>query len=171
MNYDSIDEEGIVRRLRQTLHAPLSPAKLPSVTGNNDRPADGELREDFELLQASCDIYNVPLTSARKFGAVIIAVKGLLRKLLRPSLEQQIIYNGANTRILQGLDRQQQQLQKDLQADLTNRFAEALELINAQADRIAKLEAEVERLQGMQQPTLKGVDRSASDRLSWVERQ
>lgn len=171
MNYDRIDEEGIVRRLRQTLHAPLSPAKLPSVTGNDDRPTDSELRKDFELLQASSDVYNVPLTSARKFGAVIIAVKGLLRKLLRPSLEQQIIYNGANARILHDLERQQQQLQKDLQADLTNRFAEAVELINAQADRISKLEAEVEKLKRMQQPTIEGFDSSESDRLSVVERQ
>ncbi|MBE9041684.1 hypothetical protein IQ235_12925 [Oscillatoriales cyanobacterium LEGE 11467] len=171
MNYDRIDEEGIVRRLRQTLHAPMSPAKLPSLTGNGDGAVDGELQEDLELLQASSDIYSVPLTSARKFGAIIITVKSLLRKLLRPSLEQQTIYNGANHRVVRGLKQHQQQLRKELQADLTNRFAEALELIDAQADRIARLETQIDRLKKMQQPTFENFDGSTPDRLSMGERQ
>ena len=169
MDYDRIDEEAIVRRLRQTLHAPMSPAKLPSLTGNGDRPPDGELQEDLELLQASSDIYNVPLTSARKLGAVIITVKSLLRKLLRPSLEQQNIYNGANYRVLQGLERKQQQLGQDLQADLTNRFTEALDLINAQADRIAKLEAEIDRLKAIQPTILDNGDRPTSSPVPLTE--
>jgi polyhydroxyalkanoate synthesis regulator phasin len=153
LDYETLDRAKIARRLHQVLDDPLGQLNLPATTEISARSLVEEEEEEMTLLGASADVYNVPLTSARKFGSVIIWVKSLLRKLLRPSLEQQVIYNTENHRLLKSLRQTQQiakqereQIKQDLLADIANRFNEAIELIEVQKKEIAALKAEVERL-------------------------
>lgn len=147
---EAIDKQRILQRLRQALKPQIGAIEVAKFNSEENGIVADVDAEDLALLNSGYDIYNVPLTSARKWGAIIITVKSILRKLLRPSLEQQVIYNSANTRILQGLARSQQTLKQDLQADMTNRFEEVMNRLEAQSQEIDRLNAEIDRLKAIQ---------------------
>ncbi|HIK31824.1 MAG TPA: hypothetical protein IGS31_10850 [Oscillatoriales cyanobacterium M4454_W2019_049] len=147
---EAIEKQQILQRLRQALKPQIGAIEVAKFNSEENEIVANVDAEDLALLNSGYDIYNVPLTSARKWGVVIIAVKSLLRKLLRPSLEQQVIYNSANTRIVRGLARSQQTLKQDLQADITNRFEEMMNRLEAQSQEIDRLKAEIDRLKAIQ---------------------
>lgn len=149
LSEESIDKPKILQRLRQVLKPKIGAVEVSKLSSEAGEISEAD-SEDMALLAAGYDIYNVPLTSARKLGSVIIGVKSLLRKLLRPSLEQQVIYNSANTRVVQGLLRSQQTLKQDLQGDITNRFEEVMNRLNAQSQELEKLRSELDRFKAMQ---------------------
>jgi hypothetical protein len=150
---ESIDKQQILQRLREALKPQIGSVEVSKI-GSKAIEANDSISEfdpeDLALLTAGYDIYNVPLSSARKIGSIIIWVKSILRKLLRPSLEQQVIYNSANTRLIRGLSRSQQTLKQDLQADITNRFEEVINRLYIQSQEIEKLKAEIDRLNAVQ---------------------
>jgi polyhydroxyalkanoate synthesis regulator phasin len=145
---ESIDKPRILQRLRQVLKPKIGTVEVSKLSSEAGEISEAD-SEDMALLAAGYDIYNVPLTSARKLGSVIIGVKSLLRKLLRPSLEQQVIYNSANTRVVQGLLRSQQTLKQDLQGDITNRFEEVMNRLEVQSQEIDNLKAEIAHLKAV----------------------
>jgi hypothetical protein len=150
---ETLDKQKILHRLRQALKPQIGSvevSKIGSETIESNESISDIDPEDLALLTAGYDIYNVPLSSARKLGSVIIWIKRILRKLLRPSLEQQVIYNSANTRIIRGLSRSQQILKQDLQSDITNRFEEVMNRLEVQSQEIEKLKAEIDRLNSVQ---------------------
>ncbi|MGB3238221.1 MAG: hypothetical protein WBB29_07990 [Geitlerinemataceae cyanobacterium] len=153
MTEETIDKQQILQRLRQVLKPQIGVVEV-SKLGSDAIEANESISEldpeDLAMLTAGYDIYNVPLTSARKLGAVIIRVKSLLRKLLRPSLEQQVVYNSANTRIVRGLSRSQQTLKQDLQADIANRFEEVMNRLELQSQEMEKLKAQIDRFKAIQ---------------------
>jgi 2-polyprenyl-3-methyl-5-hydroxy-6-metoxy-1,4-benzoquinol methylase len=66
--------------------------------------SDGHVATDLDSLQSNYDIYHIHFTSHRRgIGRFVVLAKGLLRKLLTPILERQLVYNAANTRIAQHL--------------------------------------------------------------------
>jgi hypothetical protein len=146
---ETINQQKILQQLRQALKPQIDAVEVAKLSSDMGSISEVD-SEDMALLAAGYDIYNVPLTSARKLGSVIIGVKSLLRKLLRPSLEQQVIYNSANTRVVQGLLRSQQTLKQDLQGDITNRFEEVMNRLASQSQEIEKLRSELERVKAIQ---------------------
>lgn len=150
---ETIDKQKILQRLRQALRPQIQSGEISQMGTNSIAANEGSSEldpEDLALLKTGYDIYHVPLSSARKWGSLIIGVKSLLRKLLRPSLEQQVIYNSANTRLIGSLSRDQKTLKQDLQADLTNRFEEVMNRLNSQSQEIEKLRSELDQLKAMQ---------------------
>lgn len=149
---ESLDRKLILCRLRLALKPHLGGmevSKMGEAAIEGSEAISSLDPEDLGFLSAGYDIYHVPLSSARKLGAAIVAVKSLLRKLLRPSLEQQVIYNSANTRIVLGLARSQQTLKQDLQSDLTTRFEELMNRLEVQSQEMETLKAEIERLKAV----------------------
>lgn len=149
---ETIEKQKILRRLRQVLKPQLGSLegdKIGDLEGDENDKSLPVNAEDLAWLLAANDIYNVPLSSARKLGAVIIAVKRLLQKLLRPSLEQQVIYNSANTRIVRSLIRSQQTLKEDVQAEIANRLEELMNRLELQSQEIETLKAEIARLKAV----------------------
>jgi hypothetical protein len=100
---DGLDENAILERIREHLRtAPGGTAARPPAP----RPPPGtpyaeEVEIEVTALQGAQDIYALPLRSQRRaLGPALVLVNGLLRKLLKPSLERQVSYNAANERLV-----------------------------------------------------------------------
>lgn len=134
-------------------------ADSPQSGLKNSPIALDEEDEDIALLKTGFDIYNIPITSyQRRLGSVVIAVRKIVRKLLRPVLERQVIYNFANTRVLQTLSSQLQKLQEDqknietkIQSEFSNQFLEVTAQLETQQTAITALESKIEQIQALQQ--------------------
>lgn len=159
MQYEEVPTQQIIDKLRQTLEPRIPIAGAPqSQIKNSSIALDGE-DEDIALLKAGFDIYNIPITSyQRRLGSVVIAVRKIVRKLLRPVLERQVIYNFANTRVVQTLSSQLQKLQEDsanldrqIQSEFSNRFLEVTAQLATQQQAIAALQSQIEQIQAVQQ--------------------
>jgi SAM-dependent methyltransferase len=62
--------------------------------------SDGPIAADLLSLQSNYDIYHIHFTSHRKgIGRFVVLAKQILRKLLTPILERQLMYNAANARV------------------------------------------------------------------------
>ncbi|MCT7949178.1 hypothetical protein NG798_05205 [Ancylothrix sp. C2] len=97
MEPQEIPTEKIKEKLRQTLAADIFGV-------SNQHPPAADEDEDIVILKTGFDIYNIPITSYQKFmQPVIIGLRKFVRKLLKPVLERQVIYNFTNTQILQSL--------------------------------------------------------------------
>jgi hypothetical protein len=154
LNYETIDRQKIRQRLRQVLDNPLADNRLPGLAQTEDKLLTEEDAKELKRLAAGVDIYNVPLTSGHRLGAIIIRVKSILRKLLKPSLEQQVIYNTEIQRFLKKIrqlqtvtEQKQEQLKQDLLAQMTDRLQEAMALIEVQKQEIDRLKDRVDRLE------------------------
>ena len=154
MDYETIDLPKVRQRLRQVLENPLADNRLPGLAESVDKLLTEEEAKELKRLAESVDIYNVPLTSAHRLGSIIIRVKSLLRKLLRPSLEQQVIYNTEIHRMLKRLHQAQtvakqerEQLKQEVLEQMTDRLQEAMTLIELQQQEIAHLKDRVKRLE------------------------
>lgn len=159
MQYEEVPTQQIIDKLRQTLEPRIGIAGAPqSQIKNSSIALDGE-DEDIALLKAGFDIYNIPITSyQRRLGAVVIAVRKIVRKLLRPVLERQVIYNFANTRVVQTLSTQLQKLQEDrknietkIQSEFSNEFLEFKAQLATQQEAITALQSQIEQIQAVQQ--------------------
>ncbi|MGL5064901.1 MAG: hypothetical protein ACRC62_33410 [Microcoleus sp.] len=148
----------IIDKLRQTLEPRIGIAQTPmSGTENSQNIDEGD--EDIAILKTGFDIYNVPITSyQRRFGAAVIAVRKFVRKLLRPVLERQVIYNFANTRVVQTLSIQlhelqanQQNLAGEVRSKFSDKFPEVAAQIQIQERAIAALQAEVDEMKALQE--------------------
>ena len=159
MQYEEIPTQQIIDKLRQTLEPRIGIAE-PSLLGReNSAIARDEDDEDIALLKAGFDIYNIPITSyQRRLGSAVIAVRKIVRKLLRPVLERQVIYNFANTRVvqtlsiqLQKLQKNQQTLEKKIQSEFSSGFPEVTAQLEIQQNAIAAFQSEIEQIKVVQQ--------------------
>ena len=159
MQYEEIPTQQIIDKLRQTLEPRIGIAE-PSLPGReNSAIARDEDDEDIALLKAGFDIYNIPITSyQRRLGSAVIAVRKIVRKLLRPVLERQVIYNFANTRVVQTLSIQLQKLQENqqtldqkIQSGFSSGFPEVTAQLETQQNAIAAFQSEIEQIKVVQQ--------------------
>ncbi|MEG4318871.1 MULTISPECIES: hypothetical protein [unclassified Microcoleus] len=158
MQYEEIPTQQIIDKLRQTLEPRIGIAELPLSGRENSRARD-EDDEDIALLKSGFDIYNVPITSyQRRLGSAVIAVRKIVRKLLRPVLERQVIYNFANTRVvqtlsiqLQKLQENQQTLEKKVTSEFSSGFPEVTVQLETQQKAIASFQSEIEQIKAVQQ--------------------
>ena len=159
MQSEEIPTQQIIDKLRQTLEPRIGIAE-PSVSGReNSAIARDEDDEDIALLKAGFDIYNIPITSyQRRLGSAVIAVRKIVRKLLRPVLERQVIYNFANTRVvqtlsiqLQKLQENQQTLEKKIQSEFSSGFPEVTAQLETQQKAIAAFQSEIDQIKVVQQ--------------------
>lgn len=159
MQSEEIPTQQIIDKLRQTLEPRIGIAE-PSLPGReNSAIARDEDDEDIALLKAGFDIYNIPITSyQRRLGSAVIAVRKIVRKLLRPVLERQVIYNFANTRVvqtlsiqLQKLQENQQTLEKKIQSEFSSGFPEVTAQLETQQNAIATFQSEIEQIKVVQQ--------------------
>jgi hypothetical protein len=158
LEYEEIPTQQIINKLRQTLEPRMGIAQTP-ISDRENSPDLEEDDEDIALLKTGFDIYNVPITSyQRRFGAAVIAVRKIVRKLLRPILERQVIYNFANTRVVQTLSIKLQKLQVDrenleqeVRSQFSDRFPEVAAQIQAQEQAITALQSELAQIKAVQQ--------------------
>jgi SAM-dependent methyltransferase len=116
-----IDVEGIVELFRERIWKRGKELSLEEIAST---PPNGQGAVDLASLHSCYDIYNIHFTSHRKIlGWPIIFAKRLLRRLLTPILERQVIYNTANTHVVSALwehgeviDQQQEAAYQTLQA-------------------------------------------------------
>ena len=159
MEYEEIPTQQIIDKLRQTLEPRIGIAEPPLSERANSAIAQNEDDEDIALLKAGFDIYNIPITSyQRRLGSVVIAVRKIVRKLLKPVLDRQVIYNFANTRVVQTLSTQLQKLQENqqsLEKKITSEFSsgspEVIAQLETQQKAIANFQSEIEQIQAVQQ--------------------
>ncbi|PHX54246.1 hypothetical protein CP500_017195 [Tychonema bourrellyi FEM_GT703] len=159
MHSEEIPTQEIIDKLRQALEPRMGIAE-PLLSGSEKRAiAFDEEDEDIALLKTGFDIYNVPITSyQRRLGSVVIAVRKIVRKLLKPVLERQVIYNFANTRVVQTLSNQlqklqqnQQTLEKKIKSEFSNQSPEVTAKIMVQQAAITALQSEIEQIKAVQQ--------------------
>jgi hypothetical protein len=159
LQYEEIPTQQIIDKLRQTLEPRIGIAKLPLSGRENSTIAQNEDDEDIALLKAGFDIYNIPITSyQRRLGSAVIAVRKIVRKLLKPVLDRQVIYNFANTRVVQTLSTQLQKLQENqqtLEKKITSEFSSGSPEVTAQLETqqkaIANFQSEIEQIKAVQQ--------------------
>ncbi len=152
MNHDTIDKQRILAQMRQSL-APrryLAVPPKPAIERPVGMPPD-ELAEDLELLQTGFDIYQVTIKAHSKvLGPIVVALRKLARKLLRPVIEKQISYNAANVRVVRGLRQEVHNLQR-ADIDLHDFMEEVRDHVNTRmeqvTDAIVTLRGEVEQTQ------------------------
>lgn len=155
---EEIPTQQIIDKLRQTLEPRIGIA-VPPLSGMEKSAIAFEEDEDIALLKTGFDIYNIPITSyQRRLGSAVITVRKIVRKLLRPVLERQVIYNFANTRVVQTLSNQLQKLQenqrtleKKIQSDLSNQSPEVTAKIQVQQEAITALQSEIEQIKAVQE--------------------
>ena len=155
---EEIPTQQIIDKLRQTLEPRIGIA-VPPLSRMEKSAIAFEEDEDIALLKTGFDIYNIPITSyQRRLGSAVIAVRKIVRKLLRPVLERQVIYNFANTRVVQTLSNQLQKLQenqrtleKKIQSDLSNQSPEFTAKIQVQQEAITALQSEIEQIKAVQE--------------------
>ena len=154
-----IPTQQIIDKLRQTLEPRIGIVE-PILSGREKSAiALNEEDEDIALLKTGFDIYNIPITSyQRRLGSVVIAVRKIVRKLLKPVLERQVIYNFANTRVVQTLSNQFQKLQenqrtleKKIQSEFSNQSPELTAKIMVQQAAITALQSEIEQIKAVQE--------------------
>ena len=159
LHSEEIPTQEIIDKLRQALEPRMGIAE-PLLSGSEKRAiAFDEEDEDIALLKTGFDIYNVPITSyQRRLGSVVIAVRKIVRKLLKPVLERQVIYNFANTRVVQTLSNQlqklqhnQQTLEKKITSEFSNQSPEVTAKIMVQQAAITALQSEIEQIKAVQQ--------------------
>ncbi|MEG4862259.1 MULTISPECIES: hypothetical protein [unclassified Microcoleus] len=159
MESEEIPTQQIIDKLRQTLEPRIGIADSLMFARENNAIARDEDDEDIALLKTGFDIYNVPITSyQRRLGSAVIAVRKIVRKLLRPVLERQVIYNFANTRVVQTLSRQlqklqenQQTLEKKIVSEFSGCFPEVKAQLKTQQQAIANFQSEIEEIKAVQQ--------------------
>jgi hypothetical protein len=159
LQYEEIPTQQIIDKLRQTLEPRIGIAEPSLPARGNSAIARDEDDEDIALLKAGFDIYNIPITSyQRRLGSAVIAVRKIVRKLLRPVLERQVIYNFANTRVvqtlsiqLQKLQENQQNLEKKIKSEFSSGFPEVTAQLETQQNAIAAFQSEIEQIKVVQQ--------------------
>jgi hypothetical protein len=158
LQYEEIPTQQIIDKLRQTLEPRIGIADS-LLSGRVNSAAQNEDDEDIALLKAGFDIYNIPITSyQRRLGSVVIAVRKIVRKLLKPILDRQVIYNFANTRVvqtlsiqLQKLQENQQTLERKLTSELSGGSPEVTVQLETQQRAIATFQSEIEQIKAVQQ--------------------
>lgn len=158
LEYEEIPTQQIIDKLRQTLEPRIGIAE-PRSERANSTIAQNEDDEDIALLKAGFDIYNIPITSyQRRLGSAVIAVRKIVRKLLKPVLDRQVIYNFANTRVVQTLSIQLQKLQKNqetlekkITSEFSSGFPELTVQLESQQRAIANFQSEIEQIKAVQQ--------------------
>jgi SAM-dependent methyltransferase len=77
----------------------MAPQQL-SRSDANESLSHGPIATDLLSLQSNYDIYHMHFTSHRQgLGRFVVLAKQILRKLLTPILERQLVYNAANARV------------------------------------------------------------------------
>ncbi len=127
MEPQEIPTQQITAKLRQVLEP-----RLFAVSNKSLLP--GEDDEDMVILKTGFDIYNIPISSYQKFmQPAIIGLRKFVRKLLKPVLERQVIYNFTNTQILLSLKKEVRVL-KENQVKLEAKIEE----LQSELDKLKK---------------------------------
>lgn len=127
MEPQEIPTQQIKAKLRQLLEPQLfAVSNQPFMSGEDD--------EDMVILKTGFDIYNIPISSYQKFmQPAIIGLRKFVRKLLKPVLERQVIYNFTNTQILLSLKKEVRVL-KENQVKLEAKIEE----LQSELDKLKK---------------------------------
>jgi FkbM family methyltransferase len=100
-NRPQIDVEEILECVREAIRKRGPELSLEEMAST---PPNGQGAVNLASLHRCKDIYNIHFTSHRKIlGWPIVFAKKLLRRLLTPILERQVIYNTANTHVVSAL--------------------------------------------------------------------
>ncbi len=127
MEPQEIPTQQIKAKLLQTLEPRLfAVSNQPLMPGEDD--------EDMVILKTGFDIYNIPISSYQKFmQPAIIGLRKFVRKLLKPVLERQVIYNFTNTQVIQSL-RKEVRVLKENQVKLEAK----IEKLQSELDKLNK---------------------------------
>ena len=111
---------------------------------------EGDLTRNLLTLRARVDVYAAPLVSGRRLlAALFTRAKQLARRLLAPSLGQQVLYNHVNADVVQALKEQcdaRAEHEADALAAHLRTFAELERLVGELSRRQARTDAELQRL-------------------------
>ena len=102
----SFEDTAIIARVREHLRRSLPDASLPLAPRPDLRPdsSPAVLEQELATLRAAADICDVRTRVYRGvLGPVFAIARRIARKLLAPSLEQQVTYNAANQRLVEAL--------------------------------------------------------------------
>jgi len=96
-----IDVEQIMRSIRENIRRRRGAEGHPTSEKPTSPFDDGQAAADFAYLHSGYDIQHVSFASHRRIvGALVVAAKKALRKLLTPILERQSAYNAASVRVM-----------------------------------------------------------------------
>ncbi len=150
MDYETLDKPKLVRQLRRTLAPRIGVEDAPLPVGEYAAMLQDEDDEDLTLLRHGTDIYNIPLLVPRRFGFVLLTLRKVWRKILKPILMRQVAYNSANTRVIEGLNgrlsgvyREAEDLKRQLDTQIsetTERYEETIDRLQQQIDRLQALQ-------------------------------
>ena len=142
-----INVEEIMAQIREGIARRRAAGDDPRETVAVPPPSRNHIVAEMATLQASSDIYNVPLTSHRRaLGPFTVFVKRILRQLLTPILSRQVEYNAGNARILARLAEHVDALRQDLgriRDEIARGQAQELQAVH---ERLDALDGEQARL-------------------------
>jgi O-antigen chain-terminating methyltransferase len=169
-----IDVEQLMEQIRTTTgKRGLATPRLESTT---DLP-ESQGPADFALLRNSYDVYHVDFTSHRKLtGRLVVLIKSVLRKLLTPILERQLVFNAATTNVTQYLAEQVEGVRQQQAAALQAMRAEIAEQVEGvrqqQAAALQAMRAEIaEQVEGVRQQQAAALQTLGQDVMALETRQ
>jgi hypothetical protein len=169
LDYETIDKQKVLQRLRQTLEPRIGRGDMPGPTVEYvAMPAEDH--EDITLLKNTVDIYHVPLVSSYRLGFLLVFARRVWWKILKPVLERQVLYNEANSRVVEtlyetlhdpckGLYQEVQTLRHEIHSNFMGPLQQATEQLQRNATMMARLQAELDRLKAMQQEQVEIIER------------
>jgi SAM-dependent methyltransferase len=109
---DELDTQRVVAAIRRSLKARIDegsssvPAPALSAPASPPPPPKSPfIVQDLGVLRAASDIGHTALRSHRKVvGRVVILLKKLVRQLMKPVLDQQVVYNAAAVRLFEAFN-------------------------------------------------------------------
>jgi O-antigen chain-terminating methyltransferase len=138
-----VDVQQVMERIREAIRRRRSVAETPEQLSCSD---NGSGSPDFAHLQSIGDLRTVAVASHRRLlGAIIVAIKKVLLKLLTPMLERQAAYNAAAIRAMADTDNRMRAMEWR-QAQALARSEEQLGASIAEVS--AQLRDEIPRLRG-----------------------
>ncbi len=124
-----LDLDALMAQLRENIR------KRRKALGAAEYPQDERKGSDLATLHSHYDLARAPFSSHRRLlGGPIIALKKILRRLVVPILEPQVVYNGANTRLITWLTSQTdgfQHSQARLQEEVISLERRTIQLIES----------------------------------------
>jgi SAM-dependent methyltransferase len=162
-----IDVEQLLSRIRDDIARRESTADSSPSRG----PSLDQVAAELVKLRSVSDVENVPLTSHRPLvGAVVVALKWLVRKLLTPSLRAQASFNATTLDLMaqtkdaiEALDRRHAQ-QLQVRDDRLQAYADMVSRIHvALKDDLATLRGDLATLRGDLAALRRGLESAAQE--------
>ena len=122
-----LDLDALMAQLRENIR------KRRKALGAAEYPQDERKGSDLATLHSHYDLACAPFSSHRRLlGRPIVALKEILRRLVVPILEPQVVYNGANARLITWLTSRTDEFQHNqarLPEEVISLLAPTIELI------------------------------------------